>query len=515
MKQNDFNLSAEQTNSNSQNSQPKPLKKLVRTDRNQNRNNSANEYHGRYEAEAPVQQESQYHGRYEAEPAQSSSYQGRYAAEEYPQQSPVNQHQMNAHADGRGSSFENSVKQYAPAAAETRFSAKDILMKILVVLVSLLLIFVLILNMPIIAYSKTGQPIENVSIITFLKRWQPLLPQDGVLAENSMNLDVNSDIVHDEFTDGLDLPQTIEGQYTLLFLGFDVDSNNSDVNWLFQFDIAAAKLNVLQIPRDTFMPTYTNSSTGKFNSIYARGDQSINSIQRVVNAVQDNFGIPVDAYVTTHCYDIVDMVDLVGGIPITLDQQIVYEADKIIPAGYSVLNGTQAEWFVRYRHGFAEGDIGRVKNQRIFLAAAMEKMLHIVEDEGKAKFYSYLKEIYDNEYILTDLSLENISMLADFASTLSLENVQVNMVPGEGAWYYPGGVVSQQNAQSVWSVHKQATIDMLNQYYRPYQNDMTPEQSALIELVTDYVTTYNDDTSNTLQELQDGVKPGQSKTEDY
>lgn len=397
------------------------------------------------------------------------------------------------------------------AAAVRRFSKKDIAVKIGAVLLSLILIIVLILNMPIIAYSSVGKPIENVSIITFFKRWQPLKDLEGDLRPNDMeNLDVNSDVVNKDFSDGLDLPQTIEGQYTVLFLGFDEESNNSDVNWIFQFDIANAKLNVLQIPRDTFMPQYTGSFTGKFNSIYARGDQDKTPIQRVVDAVQDNFGIPIDAYVTTHCYDIVDMVDLVGGIPVTLDEQIVYEADKIIPAGYSVLNGQQAEWFVRFRHGFAEGDIGRVKNQRKFLAAAMEKMLNIVEEEGTLKFYGYLKEIYENEYIATNLSLENINMLADLASTISMDNVMVTMVPGEGEYYSPEG----HDKQSVWSIHKQATLDILNEYFRPYQNDLTPEYSAIVELTTDYSYTSYDNTGDNLQDIHDGAKPGEDKSKE-
>ena len=54
---------------------------------------------------------------------------------------------------------------------------------------------------------------------------------------------------------------------------------------------------------------------------------------------------------------------------------------------------------------------------------------------------------------------------------------------------------------------------MLNEYYRPYQNDLTLEESALEELVTNYLTTHNDDTSDNLQELHDGVDPGQSNTE--
>lgn len=274
--------------------------------------------------------------------------------------------------------------------------AKNILVKAGAILLSLAIIVLLILNMPIIAYNKNGQPTENISIITFFKRWQPL-NLEGDLEVPVQDFNVSSDIVHDDFTDGLDLPQIIEGQYSVLFLGFDEDGFRSDVNWIFQFDIAAAKINVLQIPRDTFMPVYTSNITGKFNSIYGQGSGDKTPIQNVVNAVQENFGIPIDAYVTTHCYDIVDIVNLIGGIPVELDEQIMYEADKIIPAGKSTLTGQQAEWFVRYRHGFSEGDIGRVKNQRIFLAAAMEKLLNIYEEEGSLAFYGYLKEIYDNE----------------------------------------------------------------------------------------------------------------------
>ena len=355
--------------------------------------------------------------------------------------------------------------------------------------------------MPIIAYTTevNGEKvIENVSIITFIKRWQPLVEVEGKLSSVVVS-DIDSDVAHDD--DGLDLPQIIEGQYTVLFLGFDESSQINDVNWLFQFDIGKGTMNVLQIPRDTFMPSYTSSSTAKFNSIYACGDSSVSPIQRVVNAVQENFGIPVDSYVTTNCYDIVSIVDLIGGIPITLDEQMMYEGDKIIPAGDNVLTGEQAEWFVRYRRTFkGEGDISRMKHQRKFLAAAMTKMLNIVEDEGQAKFYSYLKKIYENQYVLTDMSLEEISMLADFGSNLDLENVQVHLLPGEGAWYYP----SSNDRQSVWSIHKQAALDIINENFRPYQLPLTNESSSMYELVTDYLNTSNDSSSDNLEDVQSG-----------
>ena len=197
--------------------------------------------------------------------------------------------------------------------------------------------------------------------------------------------------------------------------------------------------------------------------------------------------------------DIANIVDSVGGIPITLPEQITYEADKILPAGEQTLNGQQSEWFVRFRHGYAEGDIGRVKAQRIFLAAAMEKMLNMSQTE----LMSAMQKIYKNQWIATDLSLEQISMVADFASQrLTMDNVNVFMVPGEGATYYPG----DGSPQSVYSIHKSATVDLLNQYFRPYQNEIYPEESTIVELVPEgeYLARDYDDTQENLGDINKG-----------
>jgi anionic cell wall polymer biosynthesis LytR-Cps2A-Psr (LCP) family protein len=197
------------------------------------------------------------------------------------------------------------------------------------------------------------------------------------------------------------------------------------------------------------------------------------------------------------------MVDLIGGIPITIDNKIVYEADKIIPAGDTILSGEQAEWFIRFRREWMEGDIGRMQNQRRFMAAAMNKLQSIVQDEGRIKLYGYLKQIYDRELLYTNLSLQDIGMVADFASTLSMDDVMVNMVPGEGAKYpAPDGM-----EYDVYSVHKQATLDMLNKYYRPYQNNLKTLDSSIQELITDYVYDAYDDTGATLDEIEDGTEP--------
>ncbi|MGN1404164.1 MAG: LCP family protein [Ruminococcus sp.] len=385
-------------------------------------------------------------------------------------------------------------------------SVRDILVIIVSVAVSLVLIVAMVLNVPIINYEKTEKDTittQQVSILKYWKLWQPLVEKEGTLSKvdsadaSALNLKSSPD---SDVNDGLDLDQIIEGQYTILFLGMDESGELSDVDWIFQFDLIAGTMNILQIPRDSYMPDYASYSTAKFNSIYHSGQETgVTPIQRVVNAIQDNFCIYVDCYVKLNCDDIANIVDSIGGIPITLPEEIVYEADKVLPAGEQVLNGQQSEWFVRFRHGYIEGDIGRVKAQRIFLAAAMEKMLNMSQTE----LMSAMQKIYKNQWIATDLSLEQISMVADFASArLSMDTVNVFMVPGEGATYYPG----DGSGQSVYSIHKGATIDLLNEFFRPYQNEIYPEESAIVELVPEgsYLETTNDDTQESLANIHEG-----------
>ena len=460
--------------------QVKPLRKLKRID-------------------APRPAEPEYHGLHEA-----PSIDIRIEGEEPPRPQITEQQYHGLHEKGRDRLVESADDDEKPNKKKSR---KDTIIKLTSILLSIAAIVTLFLNMPILWYKKSGQPDERVSIMTYFKRWQPTVDIEGELEKPQMNLNVDTDIVHDDFTDGLDLPQLVEGQYTVLFLGFDEDLELTDVIWICQFDIAGGKLNILQVPRDCAVPNYTGNETTKINSVYTYGDPSVSKIQRIVNCVQDDFGIPIDAYVTTACFDIVDIVDLIGGIPMHLDNEIIYEADKIIPKGDVVLDGKQAEWFVRFRHEWLQGDIGRVQNQRRFMQAAMKKLLAIVKDEGKLKLYSYLNTIYKNKWIATNMSVEDLSKLADLGSTLTMENVSVDMVPGEGADYYYGP--GPDDKYSIYSIHKRATIDKLNEKFRPYQRPMLISESNILEFVEEYDYQYElyDDTGMTFEELEKATEP--------
>ena len=383
-------------------------------------------------------------------------------------------------------------------------TAVNVWIKIISILMTLVLIVLMILNAPIIEYTATDHfnQISQISITKYFKTRKPMQYIEGnIKPMKNQELEIRED-VDKTFNDGLDLKQTIEGQFTVLFLGFDSTENGSghlhDVNYMIQFNLREASMNILQIPRDTYMPGYTNAYTHKFNSVYTFGNEKKSNIQRIVDCVQENFGIPVDAYVTTTCDNIADIIDIVGGVPIDMPYPIVFEADKVIPNGEQVLSGQESEWFLRFRYGYQNGDIGRVQAQRIFMAAAMKKAISM----SSVQIFSAVNKIYKQELIATDMSMEDISRLADLAGTIDMANVNVFMLPGE---------YTMAEDQAIWSIHKSAALEMLNKYVRTQQVALSAKKSTMVEYIPEdeYQSTEYDNLEGNLREIDEngGANP--------
>ena len=389
-------------------------------------------------------------------------------------------------------------------------TAINVCTKIITILLTLVIIAGMVLNAPIVQYINKDDfdRLAQVSIVSYMKTRKPMEYIEGNIHSMSQKQAEVREDVDRNFNDGLDLKQTIEGQFTVLFLGFDSYENGSgnlhDVNYLVQFNLLTASMNILQIPRDTYMPLYTNASTHKFNSVYNFGNEKKRNIQRVVDCIQENFGVPVDAYVTTTCDNVGEIIDIVGGVPIDMPYPIVFEADKTIPNGPQVLNGEETEWFLRFRYGYQDGDVGRVQAQRIFMAAAMKKAISM----NSVQIFSAMNKIYKKELIATDMSLDDISRLADLAGTIDMGNVNVFMLPGEFTY---------ADDQAIWSIHKTATLNMLNQYFRTQQVPLSGKKSTITEYIEpeNYQSTEYDDVSANLKEIDENGGANPNLNENY
>lgn len=290
-------------------------------------------------------------------------------------------------------------------------------------------------------------------------------------------------------------------QINILVLGLDENKTNTDIILVASIDLSnneeTRSISLLQIPRDTFVgEEFAGSVTGKVNGVYSVGNQSLTEVNRVIEVIWENFAIPIDHYITCDLDGFKDIVDALGGIPMNVPHQITYDASKVIYPGEQVLNGEQSEWFVRYRSGYYEGDIGREKWQRLFMASFLAR----VKEIGATDMNSLLPEL--TTYCTSDLTVQEFKDIIYIGTNLELEDVSIYMVPGEAATY---------NGYSVWSVHADETAEMLNTYFRKYQGDVEVYDLQMIELANT-IDIY-ENTQDNFQELLNGETPGEKNEE--
>lgn len=291
-----------------------------------------------------------------------------------------------------------------------------------------------------------------------------------------------------------------QNQMNVLMVGYDENRSNTDVIIVASIDKAKGTLSMLQIPRDTFVDVGT---TGKINGVSAVGDKNLSPINRLIKVINQDFKLPIDYYMTVDLEGFKDIVDEIGGIPIDIPQRIEYDAASVLEKGPTVLNGRQAEWFVRYRRGYTEGDIGRAKMQRVFLAAAMQHCKNL----GTTKIIGVLDELL--QYCESDMTIAEIKEFIAWGMNIEMEDMRIFMVPGEAASYKSS---FDGRNYSVWSVHLESTAKMLNEYFRPYQKDVSSIDLPLIELANT-IDVY-EDTDDSFSELISGVRPGGKNDED-
>jgi LCP family protein required for cell wall assembly len=163
----------------------------------------------------------------------------------------------------------------------------------------------------------------------------------------------------------------------ILFIGTDArpgeTAGNTDTLILCSIDDKNRRIELLSIPRDTKVQ-YPDGHWGKINESMRAGGPAL-TMNLVYNLVRQ----PIDDYVIAHFDGVVQVVNAMGGITLTVPERMHYNTgDKeyghinLYP-GTQHLDGVQALQFVRFRHD-AMGDIGRTERQQQFLEAAARQL---------------------------------------------------------------------------------------------------------------------------------------------
>jgi LCP family protein required for cell wall assembly len=210
---------------------------------------------------------------------------------------------------------------------------------------------------------------------------------------------------------------------TFLLCGIDDESGRglgqrTDVILLVNYDIAAKKINVLQIPRDTYVET---TSSHKINAVYS---ESKKGIKGLASEISQMFQVSIDHYATIKMDGFKDLVDAVGGVTVDVKVDIDWGGGLTLKKGVQTLDGTHAEMLIRERHAYNTGDIGRLQTQRSFLAAFVEKVMSLSGTQLLSLIPAALN------YISTDMTAAQILGYLDTVKSLQMSNIVMHLLPG-------------------------------------------------------------------------------------
>jgi len=271
----------------------------------------------------------------------------------------------------------------------------------------------------------------------------------------------------------------------ILILGVDDSSLLTDCIWIMCFDNAAHEMNVMQVPRDTYVDkdaswphkinaVYASPKTVKWceECGYAPDDEEIDgsrhsvcdtklekkkesNISALIRVINDRLGLPIDSFVVFNFRGFAKIIDKMGGVDIHLDYTVKDAAIHLEPGDHH-LTGWPAVDFMRSRKGFLAGDVARVSNQRILIDALMQKAL----DMDLGTMLDVVVACATEECFQTDMSLSEIKDLAVAGRQMSVDKLTMVTMPGFDYW--PKG------GQSYYICDEAATAEMINQYLLPY-----------------------------------------------
>lgn len=262
-----------------------------------------------------------------------------------------------------------------------------------------------------------------------------------------------------------------EGVYNILVIGHDDAALLADVTMLVNINTTENSITVMQIPRDTFTSrkVLTNKVNAAFNTFYNQYyagsyDATVPlAMEELEKMYEKSLCINIHHTAVLSLAGFRKIVDIMGGVDVYVPEGMYYsdpEQDLYISIdpGYQWLNGAAAEGFIRFRSGYAQGDLGRVSAQKIFLSALFEKAKATV----KTANISVLTEIATNisYYLTTNLSISDLMFYAKAFTNIDMGNLQLLTIPGNMIGDY-------------YVINRAAALDAINAHFNIYEKEIT------------------------------------------
>lgn len=238
------------------------------------------------------------------------------------------------------------------------------------------------------------------------------------------------------------------------------NAHQADFLMLLVLDTDAGTAEVLQVNRDTmtdvpWLDVLGNYGGTEFKQLclaFNYGDGGPKSCRNTVNAVSSLlFDAPIDYYMQIPMTAIPVLNDAVGGVPVTIREDLT-AIDPAFVAGATVhLNGAQAEKFVRSRMALEDdSNTARMERQRDYLDSFQARAREAIDTDSQFVL-TLLDKLAD--YLQTNLTgdqLVNLITLLDESEVSPIRPPQGNLtIEDEHYAFY-------MDADATWEMVKKA-----------------------------------------------------------
>ncbi|MEO1429789.1 MAG: LCP family protein [Cyanobacteria bacterium J06633_8] len=213
------------------------------------------------------------------------------------------------------------------------------------------------------------------------------------------------------------VPGTVEGSPESF-------AGSSDTMLFVRFNPQDKSIRVLSIPKGT-MISIPEEGLNKVSQANASGGSVL--AVRVVSRSLSN--APIHRYIRISTAGMQQLVDQLGGVEVFVPKPMQYKdsAQKLsinLVGGWQTLNGEQAQKFVRYKEK-GSGDLGRVQRQQAMLLALRERLWSPKVLPRLPQLTRVMRKYFD-----TNLKLEEMMALVNFASQVERDDFQMTILPG-------------------------------------------------------------------------------------
>ena len=190
---------------------------------------------------------------------------------------------------------------------------------------------------------------------------------------------------------------------------------------------------VMSIPRDSWVDI-PGRGQAKINAAFAYGGPSL-----TIETVENLTGVPIDHFVMTDFESFKAITDALGGVRMSLAQELVV-GDTVIHAGnQQLLTGEQALRFVRERKNLPRGDFDRVQRQQAWVRAIVAKMRNDGTLSNPLTAQPFLDTVTKSISADAGLNADVIGQLRTIATDIGSTDILFLTVPYSGTGTSPDG----------------------------------------------------------------------------